>query len=188
MSGVPIGGISPEEAARIAQAEVAKNAPVFSQYGGGFVDYTDNDFVAGIKTVLPINTPWQLNRDLAATGANVRLNTPFAGHQFWDNAAKLIRGRALYDTMMMSIAIRVVPDQLGGVLRVALQAGAIEIGGKNMAITAPVGVMESIRVDFIFPVRPSLLTNGAKMMLTTNVPMTLIETSPEFYAIGFTPS
>ena len=165
--------------------QLAADTRTFSEYGGGFVDFTDNDFAAGNKTVLPVGTPWQLNRNLTASGANVRLNRPFAGHQFWDNDAKLIRGRALYDIVMMSMAIRVVPDQLGGVLRVAIQAGAIEVGGKNMAITAPVGTMESIRADFIFPVRNSLLANGGKVMLTSNVPMTVIETSPEFYAMGY---
>jgi hypothetical protein len=180
MSGVEI-----KPAASEAEVEAIRSDPSFTEYGGGFVDYTDNDFAAGTRSILPVNTPWQLTRDLTATGANVRLNRPFAGHQFWDNTAKVIRGRALYDLVMMSMAIRVIPDQLGGVLRVAIVAGAIEIGGKNMAITAPVGSMESIRADFIFPVRNALFTNGGKIMLTSNVPMALIETSPEFYAIGY---
>jgi len=167
------------------KTQLAADQRSFTEYGGGFVDYTDLDFAAGIKTILPVGQPYQLARNLSASGANVRLNRPFAGHEFWDNTAKVIRGRALYDLMMMSMAVRVVPDQLGGVLRVAIQAGAIEVGGKNMAITAPVGAVEAIRADFIFPVRNSLLTNGGKIMLTSNVPMTVIETSPEFYAIGY---
>lgn len=167
------------------RAQLAADQRSFTEYGGGFVDYTDLDFATGIKTILPVGQPYQLARNLSATGANVRLNRPFAGHEFWDNSAKVIRGRALYDLVMMSMAVRVVPDQLGGVLRVAIQAGAIEVGGKNMAITAPVGAVEAIRADFIFPVRNSLLTNGGKIMLMSNVPMTVIETSPEFYAIGY---
>lgn len=167
------------------RSEFEASERTFSEYGGGFVDYTDFDYVAGAKTVLAAGVPTQLSRDLGASAANTRLNRPFAGHAFWDNGAKLIRGRALYDIVAISAAIRVVPDQVGGVLRVAIQAGAVEIGGKNMAITAKVGAEEAIRVDFLFPVRSGLLTSGGKVMLTATVPMTINEFSPEFYPLGY---
>ncbi len=156
----------------------------FGRYGGGYVDFSDAD-ASGTGFALPAGVPTQLTRSLLSSSANTRLNRPFNGHQFWDNTAKLIRGRALYDIVATSMFVRVIPDKLGGVLRIAIQAGAIEVGGKNMAITAPVGSEESIRADFIFPVRNMLLTNGGKIILTATVPMTLVEFSPEFYPLGY---
>lgn len=193
VNGVPVykdsAGVwreRPEQAEIDAiRQELDASERTFSEYGGGFVDYTDFDFVAGTVTQLQPGVPTQLVRDLGASSANEQLNRPFASHQFWDNSAKLIKARSLFDTLIMSAAVRLIPDQVGGVLRVALQAGPVEIGGKNMAITAPVGATEQIRVDFIFPTRGNLVSNGAKIMLTANVPMALVEFSPEFFPIGY---
>jgi len=157
----------------------------FSEYGGGFIDYTDNDYNAGVTVPLVADLPTQVMRDLSASAANNRLNRPFADWLPWDNSAKLVRARALYDVVINSSDIRVVPDKVGGVLRVSFMAGTIELGGKNMAITSQPGVEEKIRVDFIFPVRNSFLNNGARIMLTASVPMTLVEFSPEFYPVGY---
>jgi hypothetical protein len=167
------------------RTELAAKEREFTEYGGGFIDYTDNDFGRGVRTLIPADVPTQVMRDLTATAANSRLNRPFAGFAFWDNDAKLVRGRALYDVLQVSMFLRLIPDRIDGVLRVSLQAGAIEIGGKNMSITAAVGSEESIRADFIFPVRNMLLNNGAKVMLTSTVPLALVEFSPEFYPMGY---
>lgn len=166
-------------------AALAANQRTFSEYGGGFIDYTDNGFTQGVTTTLAAGVPYQVDRDLTASAANSRFNRPFTGWQPWNNSAKLVRPRALYDIIITSSDIRVVPDKVGGVLRVSFMAGAIELGGKNMAITALPGNEEKIRVDFIFPVRNSFLTNGARIMLTASVPMLLREFSPEFYPVGY---
>jgi hypothetical protein len=164
---------------------VAYNPGDFGRYGGGFVDYSDNDYTNGATVALAAGVPYQVTRDLAPTANNYRFNRPFDQWQPWDNSAKLVRARALYDIFATSSDIRVVPDKVGGVLRVSFMAGQIEMGGKNMALTALPGNEEKIRVDFIFPVRNSFFTNGARIMLTASVPMTLVEFSPEFYPLGY---
>lgn len=162
------------------------DAKSFEQYGGGFIDYTDNGFIAGTTTPLPADIATQITRDLTASAANSRLNRPFADWQPWDNAAKLIRGRSLYDVIGISIDIRIIPDKVGGVFRVSLMAGTIEVGAKNMPLTVQPGTEEKIRVDFPqIAVRNSFITNGAKLLLTPTVPMTLVEISPEFYPLGY---
>jgi len=177
--------ITPGASQADIDAALAAHDREFSEYGGGFIDYTDNDYNAGVTVSLVAGTPTQMMRDLSASAANSRLNRPFTDWAPWDNTAKLVRPHALYDTFFNSSDIRVVPDKVGGVLRVSFMAGVIELGGKNMAITAQPGVEEKIRVDFKFPVRNSFFNNGAKIMLTASVPMTLVEFSPEFYPDGY---
>jgi len=177
--------ITPGASQADIDAALAAHDREFSEYGGGYIDYTDNDYVAGTTVAMTAGVPWQVTRDLSASAANSRLNRPFADWQPWDNTAKLVKPRALYDVLINSSDIRVVPDKVGGVLRVSFMAGAVELGGKNMAITSQPGVEEKIRVDFIFPVRNSFLTNGARIMLMASVPMTLVEFSPEFYPMGY---
>lgn len=166
--------------------ELAANERTFTEYGGGAVDFTDNDYVNQITTPLPADVATQVTRDLSASAANNRLNRPFADWVPWDNSAKLVRARALYDVIGISIDMRVIADKIGGVVRVSMMAGAIEVGAKNMPLTVQPGYEEKIRVDFpqIF-VRNSFVNNGVKLLLTPTVPMTLVEFSPEFYPLGY---
>lgn len=168
------------------KAELAADQRSFTEYGGGFVDYTDNDYLAGTATVLPADVATQMGRNLSASAANKRLNRPFADWQPWDNAAKLVRGRALYDVIGVSIDLRLIPDKVTGVLRVSMMAGAIEVGAKNMPLTVQPGSEEKIRVDFPqVAVRQNFITNGVRLLLTPTVPMALVEFSPEFYPLGY---
>lgn len=178
---------SPEAAeVEALKAQLAANERTFTEYGGGAVDFTDNDYVNQITTPLPADVATQMARDLSASASNNRLNRPFADWVPWDNSAKLVRARSLYDVIGISIDMRVIADKIGGVVRVSMMAGAIEVGAKNMPLTVQPGFEEKIRVDFpqIF-VRNSFVNNGVKLLLTPTVPMTLVEFSPEFYPLGY---
>lgn len=181
-----IQSVGPDNVAAEISAALAANARTFSEYGGGAIDFTDTDYVNDITAPLPADVATQVTRNLNASAANNRLNRPFADWVPWDNTAKLVRPRALYDVIGVSIDMRVIPDKIGGVVRVSMMAGAIEVGAKNMPLTVQPGVEEKIRVDFpqVF-VRNSFFINGAKLLLTPTVPMTLVEFSPEFYPLGY---
>lgn len=181
-----IEAASPGDVNAKISAALAANERTFSEYGGGAVDFTDTDYTNAITTPLPADTATQITRNLNASAANNRLNRPFTDWVPWDNTAKLVRARALYDVIGISIDMRIVPDKVGGVVRVSMMAGAVEVGAKNMPLTVQPGTEEKIRVDFpqIF-VRNSFATNGARLMLTPTVPMTLVEFSPEFYPLGY---
>ena len=158
----------------------------FSRYGGGWVDYTDNDYTAGKPTTIAGGSTYTMARDLEASAANFRLNNPFAGFQFWDNAAKLVRARALNDIIGVRIAMRVVPDRIGGVVRISLATPTIELAGKNMPLTVVPGTEEQLSVDFPqLAVRPSFFQNGAAFMVSSTVTVALVEFSPEFYPLGY---
>lgn len=75
------------------KAELAASDRKFSEYGGGFIDLTDNDYVAGTTVALAEGATYAVARDLSASSANTRLNRPFADWQPWDNSAKLVRAR-----------------------------------------------------------------------------------------------
>lgn len=156
-----------------------------SEGGFGFVDYSDT--LAGTPVTLTAGATVQVTRPLSASPTNNRLRGPFEGHAFWDNTASLITPRALYDTIALSIYIKVSPGASGGVLDVALMAGSVDVGTKSIEMTGAVGVAKGLRADFVVAVRSSFWTNGAKVMLTPTVTTDLLEFSPEFYPLGFEP-
>lgn len=179
-------GVAFRTPAEAVQAELAQNERAFTEYGGGFVDYTDNHYVAGTTTAVPAGTAMKIERDLTASAVNSRLNRPFSDWQPWDNAAKLVRARSLYDIIGIRIDIRLIPDRVGAVVRVSMNTPTVELAGKNMPLTSPPGEEEKITVDFPeLAVRRSFFENGAAFYLTANVPMTLVEFSPEFYPLGY---
>jgi len=181
-----IQSVGPANVAAEINAAFAANDRQFSEYGGGFVDYSDVDYANNITTPVPAGTPMQIVRNLSAAAVNYRLNRPFATWQPWDDVAKLVRARALFDIIGVRIDIRLIPDRVNAVVRVSMNTPTVELAGKNMPLTAPPGVEEKITVDFAeLAVRNSFFQNGAGFYLTANVPMTLVEFSPEFYPLGY---
>jgi len=157
----------------------------FSEYGGGFIDYTDNNFAAGITTYLAAGVAHRVELDLSASAANTRLNRPFENWRPWDNATKLVRARALYDMFGIRINMRVEADIRGGVINVALRTPTIEIATDTKALVSA-GEEERLTASLLqIPVRAGFLRDGASFYLTPNVPMTLIEFSPEFGPEGY---
>ncbi|ANC85461.1 hypothetical protein [Sphingomonas sp. NIC1] len=51
-------------------AAIAAQQRTFSEYGGGFIDYTDNGYTQGLTTALAAGVPYQVDRDLTASAAN----------------------------------------------------------------------------------------------------------------------
>lgn len=52
------------------RAQIAADERTFEQYGGGFIDYTDNGYTQGLTTALAAGVPYQVDRDLTASAAN----------------------------------------------------------------------------------------------------------------------
>lgn len=174
----------PQEAPDTAELTAAQTR-TFSEYGGGFIDYSDNNFAAGTTTDLVAGVPHRIELDLSASASNARLNRPFENWRPWDNTAKLVRPRALYDIFGVRINIRIVADTRGGVLNVALRTPTIEIATDTKALVTA-GEEERLTANFMqIPVRAGFLRDGASFYLTPNVPMTLIEFSPEFGPDGY---
>ena len=157
----------------------------FTEYGGGFIDYTDNHFAQGIRTSLIAGTANRVEMDLTASANNRRLNRPFQNWQPWDNDAKLVRPRALYDIFGVRIAIRLIADQIDGVVNIALRTPTIEVASDTKALISA-GEEERVTANFMqIPVRAGFLRDGAAFYITPTVPMTLIEFSPEFGPNGY---
>lgn len=166
--------------ARERQQREAGDREILNGLGAGFIDYSDLEIGQALE--IPAATPTQMMRNLAASDANRRLSGPWRDHDFWDNTAKLVRSRALFDTFRVSHFIRVIPHKLGAVLRVAYVTGTLEFAAVNMPLTAQVNDEETIRANFIdVATRNQFFTNGARIMLTATEPVTILEFSPEFY-------
>lgn len=178
-----------------AKAEAAKAAAEDAQAtaddalsmaaGFGFIDYTDNDAPTPLE--IAANTEVQVERNLSPAPVNQRLRGPWASHVFWDNSAKVIRARALYDRVTIAFAIRLIADVANGELTLSLIAGTINVKSETRPLTAPVGEEESMNIEFTVPMRNAFVTNGAKVMLTSTVDVSVIEFSPEFYPESFEP-
>lgn len=171
--------------ARLAAAEAAAGDAMSMAAGFGFIDYTDND--APDVLTLPADVETEVERDLAPSEANRRLRGPWANHDFWDNEAKLIRARALYDVVTLSFAMRIISDVANGKLTLSLVAGSLNFASTTVPLTAPVGEEESMRIEFTVPMRSAFVANGAKVMLMSTVDASLVEFSPEFYPVGYEP-
>lgn len=165
---------------------MAEISPVM-RIGGGYVDYTDTDYVAGTYLTLLAGQPVQLSRNLTANPARTRLNPPWSDFAFWDNSAKLVKARALHDTLDISVALRIVSDKIGGVLRVQYTTAddAFIVAAKTHSLTAAVGQEEGLTTDSKIAVGTRFAAVGAKVMLTCTVNATLREFSPIFYPTGY---
>lgn len=165
---------------------MAEISPVM-RIGGGYVDYTDNDYAAATYLPLLAGQTVQLSRDLTPNATRTRLNPPWSGFTFWDNSTKLVKARAQHDTLSISAALRIVSDKIGGVLRVQYITAdnAFIVAAKTHSLTAAVGDEEGLTTDSIIAVGSRFASVGAKIMLTCTVNATLREFSPIFYPTGY---
>ena len=158
-----------------------------ARVGGGYIDYTDNDYPAGNYLTLLAGQTVQLSRDLQPNPTRTRLNPPWSNFAFWDNTTKLIKARAQHDTFDVSAAVRIVSDKIGGVLRIQLMTAdnAFIIAAESLALTSNVGEEEGLTTGSKIAVGTRLAAVGAKIMLTCTVNATLREFSPIFYPTGY---
>ena len=157
--------------------------------GFGWVDYSD--LTSGTETPLLAGVRTQISRELSASGANNKLAGHWFGHNFWGGIVgdRKIVGVSVDDVVTMSFALRVRPGLIGGILSLEIDIGGTvgAVVTKAVPITGEVGEIERLRIDATIPMQSTFIANGGRVYLTSTVPMTLVEFSPEFYPIGFTP-
>lgn len=155
--------------------------------GGGYVDYTDNDYAAGNYLTLLAGQPVQLARDLTSNPTRTRLNPPWSSFSFWDNTAKIVKARAQHDTLDISAAFRIVSDKIGGVLRIQYVTAddAFIVAAESLPLTSAVGTEEGLTTGSKIAVGTRFAMVGAKIVLTCTVNATLREFSPIFYPTGY---
>lgn len=180
-----VRGLAQQALEAAGDAADAAAAAMSMAAGFGFIDYTDNDAPAPLE--IAADTEVQVERDLSPALVNQRLRGPWAGHEFWDNGAKVIQARALYDRVTIAFAIRLIADVANGEFTLSLIAGTINVKSETRPLTAPVGEEESMNIEFTVPMRSAFVANGAKIMLTSTVDVSVIEFSPEFYPESFEP-
>lgn len=163
--------------------EAVAIAPPSDFAGFGAIDYSDDQ--AGTAVELPAATWVTVTRALSASEANNRLQGPFAGHAFWNNASSKVQPRAAYDVLAMSFVIRIKAGTLGGSLEVQLIAGgAIEVDHRVHVLTGEVGQWDSVRIPLSAFVRNTFATQGAVVRLRCSVAAEFDRFSPEFYPMS----
>lgn len=157
--------------------------------GFGWVDYSD--LISGTETAIAANVRTQVNRELSASASSNKLTGHWLGHNFWGGVVgdRKISAVALNDVVTISFAMRVRPGVAGGDLTLEIDVGGAigAVATKSEPMAGVVGNIQRTRIDVTLPVRSTFLANGGRVYLTGSVPFTLVEFSPEFYPIGFTP-
>jgi hypothetical protein len=156
--------------------------------GFGWVDYTDT--TSGTETAIAAGVRTQVSREISATGANNKLSGHWLNHNFWGGIVgdRKIVGVSVNDVVAISIALRVRPELVGGILTLEVDVGGAvgAVVTKSTPLTGDVGELERMRIDATISMRATFLANGGRVYLTSTVPFALVEFSPEFYPIGFT--
>lgn len=168
---------------------VGDRGPAGAASGFGWVDYTDTE--AGVETPLLENVRTQVNRALVASPANNKLAGHWEGHAFWGGTSsdRKIIGVTPADSIALSFVFRVRPGRIGGVLLMEIDVGP-PIGvvvPESRSLFGDVGEIATLRITSIFSMRTAFQANGGRVFLTSSVPATLVEFSPEFFPLGFTP-
>ncbi len=181
-----ISAVPPDEApAPPALAALLRGpaGPISNFTGFGWIDYSDVQ--NGVALALPADTVVQINRPLLAAPVNSQLAAPWDTWNFFGgtDSDRRFMPRALEDVYYVSIATRIIASQVGGSVHFGLDVGGTAglIVESTEMLSAPVGEENRLRFDFIVPVRSSFFANGGRMMLTSSVPASLYEFSPEVY-------
>lgn len=153
----------------------------------GTIDYTDTD--AGTPFMLPAGEWVRLTRNLTPSAANFNLPSgPWANFAFWDNAAGLLRARAVGDVLLFKFSYTVVPQQRGGGLRFSVRPGDdvnFEFGPDPIALTADAGQMQPGSETFAEQCRTRFVASGAVVYVMATSGGTLMEFSPEVTPLDF---
>ncbi|KTS09746.1 hypothetical protein SB2_11875 [Methylobacterium radiotolerans] len=153
----------------------------------GTIDYTDND--QGNPFTLPAGEWVRLTRNLTPSVANFNLPSgPWANFAFWDNAAGLLRARAVGDVLLFKFSYTVVPQQRGGGLRFSVRPGDdinFEFGPDPIALTADAGQMQPGSETFAEQCRTRFVGQGAVVYVMATSGATLMEFSPEVTPLDF---
>jgi hypothetical protein len=105
------------------------------------------------------------------------LNAPFVGQTFWDGTK--VVGRAMADRLEVQVNLIVRSQRAGGTISLEVDAGSPfgPITSDNADLLKPAGVNERVTLTVKFETLTYVQANGAKLMLTSDVPASIFKES-----------